>query len=161
MRPLLALIVFVTALGCADLGEEIPPDIPVIRLLTAPDTVVAEGRRLFLTTYLWRDFMPISPPGGKPLIAIAYVTATDTGQLSPTITADAIWVVHDSLAWKGWFENETTPPGESRPNRLVKVARNGPAWGPHIFVDVIIRILDGRGNSHLLRAAHQWIDRTD
>jgi hypothetical protein len=161
MRALLFLLFFGAALGCADLGDEIPPEIPVDRLLAAPDTVVVEGRRLCLTTYMWRDFMPISPPGGKPLITIAYVTATDTPQLSPSITADAIWIVHDSLAWKGWFASESTPPGESRPNRLVKVCRDGPTWGPHIFVDVIVRVLDGRGNTQMLRAAHQWIDRTD
>jgi hypothetical protein len=161
MRTLLLLVFLGTATGCADLGNEIPPDIPIARLMTAPDTVVVEGRHLYLTTYLWRDFMPISPPGGKPLIAIAYLTATDTAHLPATITADAIWIVRDSLAWNGWFTNETSPPGESRPNRIVKVARDGPAWGPHIFVDVIVRILDGRGHAQLLRAPHQWIDRTD
>jgi hypothetical protein len=161
MRALLSIISFGIVVSCVDLGDEIPPDIPIARLMTAPDTIVVEGRHMYLTTYLWRDFMPISPPGGKPLIAIAYVTATDTAHLPATITADAIWIVHDSLAWKGWFTNESTPPGESRPNRLVKVYRDGPTWGPHIYVDVVVRMLDGRGNGHLLRAAHQWIDRTD
>ena len=149
------------SLGCTDLGQEVPPDIPVERLQTAPDTVVVEGRTLVLTTYMWRDFMPISPPGGKPLIVIAYITAVDSTPLPSTISADAIWILTDSLVWKGGFTAEPTPPGESRPNCLRRVARDGPLWGPYVSVDVVVRVLDGHGNVSLLRAPQQWISRTD
>lgn len=161
MKTLIALLWIGTVPGCADLGNEVPLEEPISRLLAAPDTVVVEGRRLFLTTYMWRDFMPISPTGGKPLIAIAYVTATDTAQMPATISADAIWLLQDSLLWKGTFTSETVSSGEAWPNRLVRIARNGPTWGPHVFVDVIVRIFDGQKNSYLLRAPHQWIGRTD
>ena len=61
--------------GCSDVevtnnNEPVLPDIPVEQLLGYPDTIYIEGRQVYLSTYMWRDFMPISPPDGKPLIAI-------------------------------------------------------------------------------------------
>ncbi len=150
-------------MACSDNGDSVspdPPDIPISQLLSSPDTITVEGRRLYLSTYMWRDFQPVSPPDGKPLIAIIYVTATDTAQL-PGISTDAVWIVYNNQVWKSWFTNEPTPPGETKPNRIVRIAREGPLWGPHIHVDVIVRVIDARGNSQLLHAPDQWIGRTD
>jgi len=154
----------VVFLSCADSGVSVPPvppDIPVDELLAAQDTITVEGRTLILSTYIWRDFMPISPPDGKPLIALAYVDGIDTTRLPSSIKADAIWIVYVGQVWKSYFTDETRPPNPLKPNRLERIARNGPKWGPDVYVDVVVSILDGRGNTHLLRAAHQWIGRTD
>jgi hypothetical protein len=159
MRKYLLALTLVCLAGCIDERTPVPPDIPIERLLSAPDTILVQGRYLTLATALWRDFMPVSPPEGKPLIAVISVTATDTTPLPPSITADAVWIVYEDQVWKSWLANPGTP--EQRPNQIVRVARDGPTWGPNVFVDVIVRILDGEGTGQLLRASNQPIHRTD
>lgn len=162
MKTYTVVILSAVFLTCADIGDvlpPVPPDIPIRELLAAEDTVTVDGRSLTLSTYMWRDFMPISPPDGKPLIGIAYIDGIDSASLPSTIKADAIWIVYDGQVWKSFFSNESSNP--QKPNRLEKVVRNGPKWGPGVYVDVIVRLLDGGEGAHLLRAAHQYIGRTD
>ena len=99
-------------------------------LLSAPEEVENGENRYVLETYLWRDFMPISPPDGKPLIAKITVVATESQTPPPTLDADRLWVIDGENAWETAFSDETVPaePGPGR--RLTKVARNGPKWGP-------------------------------
>lgn len=161
MKTFIFVLIVVVAIGCSDNGISVPPDIPISQLLSSPDTITADGRQLYLATYMWRDFQPISPPDGKPLIAIVYVTATDTAQLPSSISTDAVWIVNNNQVWKSWFTNEPIAPSELKPYRIVKIAREGPKWGPHIYVDVIVRVIDRQGNHKLLRARNQWIGRTE
>jgi len=161
MNKFVLLLISLILIGCSDNGISVPPDIPINQLLSSPDTILIDTRYFYLSTYIWRDFQPISPPDGKPLIAIIYITATDTAQLPASISADAVWILYNNQVWKSWFTNETISPSEFKPNRLVKIARNGPKWGPHVYVDVIVRVYDGKGGNQMLRASKQWINRTD
>jgi hypothetical protein len=38
---------------------------------------------------------------------------------------------------------------------------DGPKWGPDIYVDVVVQIIDEEGNAYLLRASDQEIIRLD
>jgi hypothetical protein len=158
--PTILLALF--SAGCTDAGDPYvasPPDVPLAVLHAAPDTIVVGGRQLSLSAYLWRDFMPISPADGKPLVAVLTICAADTAKLPASISCDAVWVVHDQEIWKAWLHGET--PGNVKPNQISRTARDGPKWGPNVFVDVIVRVGDGSGQTRLLRAPHQWIERTD
>ena len=42
-------------------------ELSVDQLLRAPEAVVVEGTLLKLRTYIYRDFMPMSPPDGQPM----------------------------------------------------------------------------------------------
>ena len=157
---ILILLMAISAVlsDCSDQGATQPPDYPAPDLRAAPDTIVVDGRRLFLETYLWRDFMPISPPDGKPLTAIVYVTAVDAAPLPPAVSVDALWVVHADQVWTSWLQDD---PSEPRADRIAKVARQGPKWGPGVYVDVIVRVFDAAHHAFLLRASQQYIGRTD
>ena len=159
MKRYLLVLAVVGLAGCIDEGIPVPPDIPIERLLTAPDTISVRGRSLALSTVIWRDFMPVSPPDGQPLVALVYVSAADPAPLPPSLSADALWIVHENQVWKSWLTNEESP--DHPPNRIAYVARNGPRWGPGGSVDVIVRILDGGRAMQLLRASNQRIQRTD
>jgi hypothetical protein len=155
------MVVVFLLIGCSDEGDPFvapPPDVPLAVLQAAADTVVAGGRRLTLSAFLWRDFMPISPPDGKPLVAVMTISATDTARLPASISCDAVWIIYKQEIWKRWLHSET--PGNVKPNQISRTARDGPKWGPNVFVDVIVRVGDPSGQT-LLRAPHQWIGRTD
>jgi hypothetical protein len=144
--------------GCSDPVSS-PPEISIYNLLSAPDTLEVENQKIFMTTYMWRDFMPISPPNGKPLIAIVYIETIDSSEISPAIIADAIYIVNRREVWKSYFSDEQ-PAGESKPFRITKIARNGPMWGPGIYVDVVVKLKVNR-TIYLLKASRQYIGRTD
>ena len=140
-------------------GDDGPVDMTPEKLRSAPESVTIEGRELALRTYMWRDFMPISPPGGHPLIAVFWIYSVDSTALPTGLTADAAWVVNGDRVWDTFFESEGTP--QPKPYELERIARDGPNWGPHIEVDAVVRIRESDGTTHLLRAASQSIHRTD
>lgn len=165
MRKLILLAVSVFLFGCSQNPIQnpvsTPPEISIDQLLSSPDTISVDSIHLYLATYMWRSFQPICPPDGTPLIAICYVTKTDSTQLPGGISADAVYIVYNNRVWKSWFTNESIPSFELKPNRIVKYVREGPKWGPQINVDVIVRVTDDRGHYQLLRASDQWINRVD
>jgi hypothetical protein len=164
MRSWLILSLLIFVLSCSDVGVEVPtppPDIPIEQLLAVPETTLVDGHVFVLSTYLWRDFQPIAPPDGKPLIALAYIDVIDTTRFPTTISSDALWIVWSNQVWKTYFTQETPPQDPPGFNRLARIAREGPKWGPHVYVDVVVRIFDAHHNPHFLRATQQWIGRAD
>jgi len=127
-------------------------------LAQAPTRVVLAGKSFALHALLWRDFMPISPPDGKPLVAVLQVRTEDGSEVPATVRADMVWVLNRADAWstvprEERSRNETAPVYEL-------VARDGPKWGPGITVDVVIRLRDAGGPESLLRVANRPIQGT-
>jgi hypothetical protein len=148
----LAVLFFVS--GCSD---PYSPDHPSLKgLLSAPEEVTIEGRKLTLETYLWRDFMPGVGSGGSSLLALVRVTAVDRQLFPSTVDADRLWIVYQGAIWETEF-SETI--NESQ-HQLSKYARGGPKWGPSVYVDVIVRIVHITGRGYLLRASRQHIGAT-
>lgn len=161
MIQFIVLLMSVVFMGCSDAGEQYvapPPDIPVNQLLAAPETTMVNGRTVYLTTYLWRDFMPISPPDGKPLLGVVCITAMDGLVFGNAISSDAVWVVYNQKVWKSWL---TDASNGGRTNQLAKSFSDGPKWGPLVSVDVVVRLKDDKGKVYFLRASKQIIGRTE
>ena len=146
--------------GCEDDATPLQGSSNLIReLRSAPDTLSAGGHRYVLWTSLWRDFQPISPPDGKPLIALVRLIDVDAAQIPAAVELDTIWVINDPDVWKSAFTNEPLPP---RPDyELERIARDGPKWGPGIAVDVVVGVSFGTGVLHRVQARAQMIGRTD
>lgn len=159
---IISIAVFLFALSFVHCSEHVsaPPDIPIDKLSSAADSLTIDDQTIVLSTYLWRDFQPISPPDGKPLSALIYIDNTDTTSLPSAIGADAVYIVNRNYVWKSFFSNEVIPPADRDKYRLIKIARNGPRWGPNIKVDVVVRVTHGE-RSYLLKAEGQYIWRTD
>ena len=157
------LVILPTAIwlaGCALLGtDDGPPDLSLEELGAAPSLVTIDGKVLSLETYMWRDFMPMAPPAGRALVAILRVRTDDGSAIPDGLRMPAAWIVNDRQVWGTFLEDEQPEPHPD--DALELVARNGPKWGPHIEVDVVVRIQESNGALHLLRAAGQPIDRTD
>lgn len=126
---------------------------------TSPATASLASVGVRLEAYLWRDFQPISPPDGQPLIMrLRFVTA-DSTPIPATLQADSAWVTNGAAVWttpvaEEWARTQGAPSFDV-------LARNGPKWGPGIEVDVAVRLHDAAGGSVLLHAPRQLIARTD
>jgi hypothetical protein len=158
-RTPIAVITILTlaVAGCGGSSPTSPSDVTRSQLAAAPTRIVADGKTLTLTTSLWRDFMPISPPDGRPLAAVLTIAAEDGSPVPATVTADTSWVIHSSEVWTAAVEQR--PRAETAPAYEV-IARNGPKWGPDVSVDVVVRLIDSSGRAFLLRAPAQPIGAT-
>ncbi|CAN5824816.1 hypothetical protein BH11GEM1_BH11GEM1_17320 [soil metagenome] len=156
-RALLLLLLVVAAGGCSATRMTAP--VPTGDLRAAPVTVMVGQQALVLVPSLWRDFQPISPPDGKPLVAVLRVKANDGAALASTFHVDGAWVIYGAEVWTASVGEEKL--ASPSPVYYEVVARDGPKWGPNVSVDVVVRIREPSGSSKLLRAAAQLIQRTD
>ena len=137
-----------------------PPKPPKPDLSSAQDTIGIAGVQLILETYLWRDFMPVSPPDGKPLRAAVNLIPVKNENLLPNITMDKIWIINGKEIWSDTLNNAGQKvSGENLP-RLKMMAQNGPKWEPGSLVKVIVRVKDDQGKIYLLQAKDQQIQKT-
>ena len=124
-------------------------------LRAAPEKVVIQDSEYALETYLWRDFMPISPPDGKPLIASVKVKPRVEITGTSKIGVTRLWVIKGEEIWETEFTDEESA------TALEKVGRGGPKWGPGITVDVVVRVIDLKSDEeYLLKASKQEIRGT-
>ena len=135
-------------------------------LATAATRLTLEGRTYELRAELWRDFMPIAPPDGRPLVAIVeLVPATGGGASGDSAPGDAadvrierVWVIRGERAWT---TDELERRGRTAGGGIEVVARDGPKWGPGATVDVAVRLRLAGGDTRLLRSDGHRIERTD
>jgi hypothetical protein len=127
-------------------------------IIAAPTSVSVDGHQLTLETHLWRDFQPVAPPNGQPLIAVLRVKTVNGSPFPAGVTADQVTVVYGELAWTAPARQEFT---SWQQDVLEVVARDGPRWGPHVKVDVVVRLRGADGQTYYLRAPEQTIGRTD
>lgn len=126
---------------------------------SAPQEAVIADVTVRLETYLWRDYQPISPPDGQPLIAVLRIETVDGAAIPASLQADSAWILNGELAWATAVREEW--PRGPVASFFEVAARNGPKWGPGIEVDVVVRLRDAAGQILLLQARAQLIHRTD
>jgi hypothetical protein len=144
--------------GCAQHGPTSPASISASSLTAAPTSVVVDGKTLTLAASLWRDFQPISPPDGKPMIAGLQVQSLDGSAVPATVTADTVWLVHGTEVWSGVAREERSRQDTAPVYEVV--AREGPKWEPGVLVDVIVQLRGGSGRVSRLRVANQLVRGT-
>jgi hypothetical protein len=150
------LAVSVSLLGAAACGADLLEPLPVAELQAAPTQLTVGTETIVLRPDLWRDFMPIAPPDGQPLVAVIRLRTGAGSAYGGSAEIDRVWVVNGSAVWTAQdIESRQGPADEYE-----VVARNGPKWGPGIDVDVVVRIR-AAGVQSLLRMANVPIQRTD
>jgi uncharacterized protein (DUF2225 family) len=127
----------------------------------AVETLIIGSNSFKLDAYLWRDFMPESPPNGKPMISINWLVSTDLVKIPENISMVKQYVFYEDEFWVADYENEAPTP--SLPEyKLERISRNGPKWGPKIYVDVISQIYDSKTNkTHYIERKGVYVERTD
>lgn len=131
-----------TSLGCG--GGPIGPDPAVSDLRSAPTTVMISGIRVELQVSLNRDFMPISPPDGQPLVASVRLP-----EAAAVLVVERVWVLFGQDMWSAIPERV--------PGTRDWTARDGPKWGPGVTVDVVARLRHPNGSGGFVRSADQLI----
>ena len=123
------------------------------------DTLIIESNRFVLDAFLWRDFMPKSPPDGKPMISVNWLIEVDSIKIPDNIDLIKQHVIYNDLIWISKYENESRP---TQPvYKIEKISREGPKWGPEIYVDVISKVRDSNTNNvYYIRIKNVHVGRT-
>jgi len=123
-------------------------------IFTASEEVNVGGITYSLETYMYRDFMPISPPDGRPLIVIIWVHALGVNDFPLSTIIERLWLIDGSNIISTLPTEKYSVDG----NTLRMAFLNGPKWGPDIFVDVIVKLID-MDFSFCVKAVDQPIHR--
>lgn len=127
---------------------------------TSLDTIIIGSNPYVLDAYLWRDFMPVSPPDGRPVISINWLRNLDSILIPNNIDLTKQYVIYGDSVWISDYEIES-PPNQIE-YKIEKVSRGGPKWGPHINVDVISKIHDSDANEYyFITLKNVYVERTD
>ena len=127
----------------------------------AVDTLTIGSNSFVLDAYLWRDFQPVTPPNGKPMISINWLINTNLVKIPDNISMVKQYVFYNDEIWVADYESEA--PAPSLPEyKLERISRNGPKWGPDIYVDVISQIRDSQSNKdYYIKRENVYVLRTD
>ena len=132
-------------------------DIPS-KLSSATKEIIISSYNFTLSASLWRDFQPISPPDGKPLILLVDIIESNSKTIPSSIKVDSFWVINGDQIWSGILPTEEHPTTPLHTRRII--IRDGPKWETGIYVDLVIRLLDREKNTHWLKQENLLIERT-
>jgi hypothetical protein len=113
-----------------------PPDIESV-----PDTIEIEGTHLYLSSEVWRNFMPPNCSECSRLAAYIRIIDCDSVSVPGSVDPQCVWVLNGDKIWGSRFSDEVLPP--NYPYVVLRIARCGPKWDTDILVDVIVEINSG------------------
>ena len=126
-----------------------------------PETLSIDGSRLYLATYLWRDFQPVTPPDGDSLRANVRLLVAAGEPTPENLAIDRFWVLSGKERWEAVPQGSAPLEEPASSSWLLdRTVGGGPKWGPGIAVDVVARITRG-DSTWLVQAKGQPINRTD
>jgi hypothetical protein len=157
------LIMTIFLSGCEKKDElpDVKIDQDLIREINSKSLgkVTIDNHDYILETYLYRDFMPISPPDGKPLISVNCIMSSDSSAIPDNIKMLQQYVISGDSVWVADYQIETP---STLGYKNIRISNNGPKWGPGIKVDVIAKITDiNTGHDYYLKQEDVLIFRTD
>jgi hypothetical protein len=120
----------------------------------ASDVVQAEGKDFLLDPSVWRNMMP-GCGINRNMIALVSLQTVDMSAMPAGIRPKMLYVVYGSDVWV------STPRDESHPHQdheLIRVSRDGPTWGPGVYVDVVLSFEDGVGHIHYVHYGPVEVD---
>jgi hypothetical protein len=125
-------------------------------IITASEEVSISDITYTLDTYIWRDFMPISPPDGKPLIAIIRVYASGIDEFPLSTMIERLWLIDGLNIASTRASEEYRVDG----NIFEMVFRDGPKWSPGISIDVVVKLISVDSFVNYLKVVNQLIHAT-
>jgi hypothetical protein len=125
-------------------------------LKKSPDTLKIGNHTIVLSTYLWRDFMPISEENGSKLLAVNKLVEVDSLSLPNNWILKKQYVILGSDIWVNSY-HETR---KERDYIWYGFGKDGPKWGPDTLVDVVCEF-EVSGKNYRIMARSQNINQTN
>lgn len=152
-------MVTLSIIGCNQVEMDRGEDVQIKE--KAVETLSIGSNSFALEAYLWRDFQPMSPEDGKPMISINWIICTKSNKIPDNISMVKQFVIYENEIWEANYEDEA--PAPSLPAfKIEGISRNGPKWGPGIYVDIISQIHDSKTNKdYYIELKHVYVNRTD
>lgn len=113
------------------------------------------NKTLVLTTYLWRDFMPIAEENGSKMMCVNKLTEVDSIPILSTIELKKLYIIKGNEIWTAEYSEIRN----SIDFIVEGVVRDGPKWGPNVEVDVVCEFENSR-TTHRILAKSQLINKT-
>jgi len=135
-RFILVLIILLTFYSCKKdkVSGNIQTDTALADSLRLTPTALQIGNdSLFLTTYVWRDFMPTTGKDGSVLYCSNQLTYKDSLPIPAGLEFKTQYVISGNQVWT----NEHVDIDSGNPYVIRGVINGGPKWEPGIFVDVV------------------------
>jgi hypothetical protein len=132
---LLGFVLLFAMYACKKDIQEPPvnDDAFIAELLKSPESLVVAGNSLILSTYLWRDFMPVTHPDSTSLHGTSKLTDSDSLPIAMDIQMQKQYTLNGSQIWEADYHHYDWPSAFE----LNASVRNGPKWDPGTEVDVI------------------------
>jgi|SRR5690554_241548 len=156
---IVSLLLFIGLISCnkEKVDGEIKTDPELASdLKSSPENIVLGNNEFVLTTYLWRDFMPIAEENGSPMMCINYLTEKDSLTITHSIKLKKQYVIKGNEIWTADYSEIKNPNDFT----IEGVVREGPKWGPNINVDVICEF-EVSGITYRILAKSQKIIKTE
>lgn len=110
-------------------------------LKTNPEQINLGGKNFILSSYIWRDFMPIQEEGGSGLFVVAQLVSTDSSTIDNQVVPLRHFLMNENEIWKSTFTEVRRP----QPFLIEGFVAGGPKWAPAIRVDLVMEVqFDGR-----------------
>src|SRR5205823_1965386 len=135
-----------------------PPATSTPAVSAAAEVTIAGHAYRIADAYLWRDFMPVSPPDGKPLAASVKI-AVGSGTFPADVTADHLWVYGPTLWDTTAIEVRRAPLAGTPADQIEVFASGGPTWDLGTKVDVVVELRSGNA-TYQLKISGVTIQRT-
>jgi hypothetical protein len=125
-------------------------------LKSLPESITIGSNTIILSTYLWRDYMPISEENGSKMNCVNKLTEIKEQPILSTISLKKQYIVKDNEVWTAEYTQI-----KHAPTYIIEGYINGgPKWGPNIKVDVICEF-EYLGVIYRILAKSQYISKTE
>ena len=127
----------------------------------AVDTLIIGSNSFVLEAYIWRDFQPMCPENGRPMISINRLISTNSVKIPDNISMIKQYVIYKNKVWEANYDNETQTT-DLTGYEIERMSSDGPLWGPEIYVDVISLIHDSKTKKdYYIIQKKVYVERTE
>ena len=97
------------------------------------ELIITNENTFFLTSYIWRDFMPVAEENGSQLMCVVHLIEQDSLDIPNSMDLKKIYIINGNTVWSSEIEGVTM-----ENNYIIRGGvGEGPKWGPNIEVDVV------------------------
>lgn len=126
-------------------------------LLAAPVAGVVAGAPMRLEVDAWRNFQPLTPERGPPLLAVLRLTSDRP--IPAGLVIESVALVRGDQVWTGTARQEVA--AEAQAPVVEFMLREGPQWSPGDTIEVVARLREASGAISWLRAPHVVVQRVE